>query len=106
MAQLLSLSEPPDAVFCFNDLLAFGALRAAADRGLRTPQDIAIVGFDNTEESGYSLPSLTTIAPNKLSIARTAIDLLHRRVSSAEQFPPQDIQTTFSLEIRESTVGR
>jgi DNA-binding LacI/PurR family transcriptional regulator len=106
MAQLLSLPERPDAVFCFNDLLAFGALRAAADRGLRIPEDIAIVGFDNTEESGYSLPSLTTIAPNKLSIARTAIDLLHRRVSSAEQFPPQDIQTTFSLEVRESTVGR
>lgn len=106
MAQLLSLPQRPDAVFCFNDLLAFGALRAAADRGLRIPEDIAIVGFDNTEESGYSLPSLTTIAPNKLSIARTAIDLLHRRVSSAEQFPPQDIQTTFSLEIRESTVGR
>jgi DNA-binding LacI/PurR family transcriptional regulator len=105
MAYLLSLPEPPDAVFCFNDLLAIGAMRAAAERGFRVPADIAIVGFDNTEESAYSLPSLTTIAPDKTAIAQTAIDLIRRRIDSTEDFDPQDVQTPFSLQIRESTGG-
>ena len=103
MSHLLDLPQPPDAVFCFNDLLAIGALRAAAERGLLVPKDVAIVGFDNTEESAYSLPSLTTIAPDKAAIARTAVDLIRRRATSDEIFTPQDIQTPFSLEIREST---
>jgi DNA-binding LacI/PurR family transcriptional regulator len=104
MTYLLGLPDPPDAVFCFNDLLAVGALRAAAERGLRVPADVAIVGFDNTEESAYSLPSLTTIAPDKAAIASTAVGLIRRRAKAEEDFAPQDIQTPFSLQIRESTV--
>ena len=50
MDGLLALPQPPDAVFCFNDLLALGALRDAADRGLRVPDDVAVVGFDDIEE--------------------------------------------------------
>lgn len=103
MAQLLRLPDPPDAVFCFNDLLAIGALRTAAECGLRVPEDVAIVGFDNSEEGAYSLPSLTTIAPDKGAIADTAVNLIRRRASSHDQFPPQDIQTPFSLEVRDST---
>ena len=103
MAHLLDLPSPPDAVFCFNDLLAIGALRAAAERGVRVPEDVAIVGFDNTEESAYSLPSLTTIAPDKSAIAQTAVDLIRRRAKAEEDFAPQDVQTPFSLQIREST---
>jgi DNA-binding LacI/PurR family transcriptional regulator len=106
MAHLLQLPEPPDAVFCFNDLLAAGALRTAAEHGVRVPADLAIVGFDNNEESAYSLPSLTTIAPDKAAIAETAVDLIRRRAKDNDQFPPQDIQTPFTLEIRESTTGQ
>jgi len=106
MAHLLSLPEPPDAVFCFNDLLAIGAMRAAAERGFRVPSDIAIVGFDNTEESAYSLPSLTTIAPDKTAIAQTAVDLIRRRTEGGEEFAPQDVQTPFSLQVRESSTHR
>jgi DNA-binding LacI/PurR family transcriptional regulator len=105
MADLLDLPQPPDAVFCFNDLLAVGALRAIAERGLRVPQDIAVVGFDNTEEGAYSRPALTSVAPDKLAIARTAIDLVRRRITgSAEPFTPQEVQTPFTLAVRESTV--
>jgi DNA-binding LacI/PurR family transcriptional regulator len=111
MAHLLDLPTPPDAVFCFNDLLAIGALRAAAERGVRVPEDVAIVGFDNTEESAYSLPSLTTIAPDKAAIAQAAVDLIRSRGASGsgagsgstEPFVLQDIQTPFRLRIREST---
>ncbi|WP_410601063.1 LacI family DNA-binding transcriptional regulator [Amycolatopsis sp. lyj-90] len=105
MAHLLALPEPPDAVFCFNDLLAIGALRAAAERGVRVPSDMAIVGFDNNEESAYSLPSLTTIAPDKAAIARAAVDLLRRRIAGGSDLEPEDVQTPFSLEIRNSTIA-
>ncbi len=106
MAHLLALPEPPDAVFCFNDLLAIGALRAAAERGMRVPADVAIAGFDNNEESAYSLPALTTIAPDKAAIARAAVDLVRRRIAGGDDLEPEDVQTPFSLEIRTSTVAR
>ncbi|GAA1304110.1 LacI family DNA-binding transcriptional regulator [Saccharothrix xinjiangensis] len=102
MAELLALPEPPDAVFCFNDLLAVGVLRTAAERGLRVPEDVAVVGFDNNEEGGYNRPSLTTVAPDKAAIAHTAVDLLRRRVETADR-PPERVQTPFRLEVREST---
>jgi DNA-binding LacI/PurR family transcriptional regulator len=105
MRRLLALPKPPDAVFCFNDLLAVGALRSAAEAGLRVPDDVAVVGFDGSEEGAYSLPSLTTIAPDKAAIAEAAVDLLHR--DSTEERPrPLDVMTSFTLEIRESSVGR
>ncbi|HKN51397.1 MAG TPA: LacI family DNA-binding transcriptional regulator [Amycolatopsis sp.] len=106
MRALLALPSRPDAVFCFNDLLAIGALRSVAEQGLRVPEDVAIVGFDNNEESAFSLPALTTIAPDKAALAEAAIDLVHRRITGDRTSPPQDVQTPFSLEIRESTVGR
>ena len=102
MRSLLALPEPPDAVFCFNDLLAVGALRACVEAGLRVPEDVAIVGFDDTEESAYSLPSLTTIAPDKAASANAAVDLIHRRVTGSGE-PPQWVETPFSLKIRAST---
>ncbi|GAA5162950.1 MULTISPECIES: LacI family DNA-binding transcriptional regulator [Amycolatopsis] len=105
MKALLDLPEPPDGVFCFNDLLAIGALRAVAERGLRVPHDVAIVGFDNNEESAFSLPALTTIAPDKAALAEAAIDLVCRRITGETDTPPQHVQTPFSLEVRESTRG-
>jgi DNA-binding LacI/PurR family transcriptional regulator len=106
MASLLDLPEPPDAVFCFNDLLAIGALHAAAERGLRVPEDIAIVGFDDTEESAFSNPSLTAIAPDKAAIAQAAVDLIRRRTGAHERCEPLDIRVPFALQVRESTIGR
>jgi DNA-binding LacI/PurR family transcriptional regulator len=104
MAALLDAPTPPDAVFCFNDLLAAGALRAAADRGARVPEDVAVVGFDNDDEGAYGSPSLTTIAPDKAGIARAAVELLRARVEGGDP-PPRRVRTPFTLEIRESTVG-
>ena len=105
MKTLLDLRNPPDAVFCFNDLLAIGAMRAAAERFVRVPQDLAVVGFDNNEESVYSSPSLTSVAPDKGAIARAAVDLLHRRAESRDS-ALEDVETPFSLQVRESTVAR
>lgn len=102
MHHLLDRPDPPDAVFCFNDLLAIGALSAARDRGLRVPEDLAIVGFDGIEEGLYSAPRLTTIAPDKSAIADAAIRLIRELMSDGGE-RPQDVVAPFTLEIRENT---
>nr|WP_166641087.1 LacI family DNA-binding transcriptional regulator [Amycolatopsis sp. SID8362] len=76
MLTLLDLPEPPDAVFCFTDELALGALRAAADRGVAVPGELALVGFDDIEDGRYSVPALTTVSPDKDRIAELALDRL------------------------------
>lgn len=65
MERLLAMPDPPDAVFCYNDLLALGAIRALIRAGRRIPEDVAVVGLDDIEEGQYSTPSLTTVAPDK-----------------------------------------
>jgi DNA-binding LacI/PurR family transcriptional regulator len=105
MTRLLHLDEPPDAVFCFNDLLAFGAIRTILSHGLRVPDDIAVVGFDDNEEGRFSTPTLTTIRPDKEQIARLAVSLLHERLGSGHDQPPRELRADSSLVIRESTTG-
>jgi DNA-binding LacI/PurR family transcriptional regulator len=95
----------PDALLCANDLLAQGAMRALHDQGLRIPDDVAVAGFDDTDEASYSIPSLTSISPDKRHIARVAVSRLVSRMNGSDG---ADLDTVagFSLEIRESTVGR
>ncbi|MBB5959750.1 DNA-binding LacI/PurR family transcriptional regulator [Saccharothrix tamanrassetensis] len=105
MQGLLDLAQPPDAVFCFNDLLGLGALRTLLSHGLSVPGDVAVVGFDDIEESQYSTPTLTTVAPDKEEIARTAIDLLIKRFSGDHDALPRSVNPTYRLICRESTLG-
>ncbi|WP_152190320.1 LacI family DNA-binding transcriptional regulator [Georgenia satyanarayanai] len=105
MARLLEVPDPPDAVFCFNDALALGALRTLALRGLRVPQDVAVVGVDDIEEATYTTPSLSTIAPDKQELASAAIDLLLRG-GAAAGVPPQTVTVPHRLTVRESTAGQ
>ncbi|MFJ3666851.1 LacI family DNA-binding transcriptional regulator [Streptomyces sp. NPDC090106] len=74
--RLLDLPEPPDAVFCFADAMAEGALHAVRERGLSVPGDIAVVGFDDVEGAAYTAPPLTTVAPDKPELARLAVNAL------------------------------
>jgi DNA-binding LacI/PurR family transcriptional regulator len=105
MRALLRLPEPPDAVFCFNDLLAVGALRAAADHGCRVPTDLAVVGFDGSEEGAYTTPTLTTVAPDKAAVAERAVERITRRIAGDAPDGTEEIVTPFRLEVRESTTG-
>lgn len=103
MADLLALPEPPDAVFCFNDLMAIGAMRAIHDHGLRVPDDIAVIGFDDIAEGRFHIPSLTTIAPDKDYIGEAAVALLERRLSDKSPSEAEEIEVGFELVAREST---
>lgn len=105
MQELLALVEPPDAVFCFNDLLALGALHALHEAGLAIPEDVAIVGFDDIEEGRYSYPTLTTISPDKAQIAKLAVEFLLGRINGTRREPAERVEVPFELKIRQSSVS-
>jgi LacI family transcriptional regulator, repressor for deo operon, udp, cdd, tsx, nupC, and nupG len=105
MARLLDLPDRPDAVFCYNDPLALGAMRTVLDRGLRVPEDVAIVGFDDSEDGRFTTPTLTTISQDKRQIARYAVDLLVSRLGG-DTSPPVTRHADWRLVTRESTLGR
>ena len=92
-------------MFCYSDLLALGALRVALSRGVRVPEDIAIVGFDDIEDGRYSTPTLTTVAPDKAEIARRAVERVIARIESTDTRDPQEIRASHRLVVRETTVG-
>ena len=104
MRYLLSLEHPPDAVFCFNDLLALGAMSMLHEAGLHIPGDVAVVGVDDIEDGRYATPTLTTIAPDKEEISRLAVSLLIERIKGTRQQPPERIEVPFHLRVRKSTI--
>ena len=102
MQEILDGGRPVDAVFCFNDSMAIGALRALRERGVRVPDDVAVVGFDDIEEGQFSAPPLTTVKPDKDAIARIAVERLVARIGG-EAESGQEIEVGFELVVRDST---
>jgi LacI family repressor for deo operon, udp, cdd, tsx, nupC, and nupG len=76
MKQILAASEDFTAVFCSNDEMAIGAMRAIDEAGLRVPDDVSVVGFDNIKFAEYASPPLTTIAQPNVEIGETAMALM------------------------------
>jgi DNA-binding LacI/PurR family transcriptional regulator len=101
--QLLTARPDVDAIFCFNDLLAFGALRALRDTGRRVPDDVAVVGFDDVEECAFSDPPLSTVAPDKAAVAEAAVRLLLQRMSAPHPMEPREVFPPYRLVVRESS---
>jgi LacI family transcriptional regulator, galactose operon repressor len=103
MRKLLALPEPPTAVFAHNDVLAMGAMSAIYHAGFRVPDDISIVGYDDTINAAYLNPPLTTV---KMPIAemghiagKTILDLIR----NGNSFPPQTTTLPVELILRAST---
>ena len=104
LRELLLLPGRPDAVFCFSDELALGALRVAAEQGVRVPDDVALMGFDDIEDGRFSAPSLTTIAPDREQIAERAVQCLAERVlGRLDTLPARRIVVPHRVLVREST---
>lgn len=105
VSELLDRRIAFDAVFGLNDTLAIGAIRALQAAGIEIPGDVAVAGFDDLDESQYSVPSLTTVDGGMGQIAREAVALAVRNIDR-ERSPLSDhelIAVPFRLAIREST---
>lgn len=102
--RLLALPQPPDAIFCYSDLLAMGALRAVFDAGLRVPADVAIIGIDDIEEGRYSRPSLSTVSLDTPFIAHHAVARIAARIEAPDA-PAEEFVAPHLVVPRESTVG-
>jgi len=104
-AALLDLDEPPTAVFAAADLMAIGAIRATAERGLSVPEDLSIVGFDDIQLAPHVNPPLTTLRQDKLGLGAAAGDALVARIAGDPERPA--LRTLpVELVVRGSTAAR
>jgi LacI family transcriptional regulator len=101
-SQLLGLPEPPTAIFAFNDEMAVGAMRVAEQRGLRLPDDLSIVGFDDLEKAEIVTPALTTVRQPLAEMGRMAVSLLTRVVED-QPIEAMRVELATKLIVRDST---
>jgi LacI family transcriptional regulator len=99
--KLLDLPDPPTAIFASNDMSALGAYQAAQEAGLRIPQDLSVIGFDNLPESTYPQPSLTTIDQFVAQMGKTAVELVMKMIKG-ETLERNLIKIPTRLVVRES----
>ncbi|PSL37803.1 LacI family transcriptional regulator [Labedella gwakjiensis] len=102
--ELLRLDPRPDAIFCFSDLLAMGAMRAVFDAGLSVPDDVAIIGIDDIEEGRYSRPSLSSVSLDTAFISEQAVARIAARIDDPD-VEPEQIVAPHTLHVRESSGG-
>jgi len=77
----------PDAVFAFTDSIAFGVLHVLAARGVRVPDQVSVIGFDDVDGAAYAIPSLSTVSFDRRAFATAALDLLTRRIADRGAAP-------------------
>ncbi len=99
--KLLDLAQRPTAIFAANDLSAFGAMEAIGARGLRIPEDISLVGFDNISQAGLVYPKLTTVHQPLEQMGQVAVKMLLEQIDNDDQ-PPRHVTLATQLVIRDS----
>ena len=94
-----------DAALCVNDALAVGAIRALRRHGYRIPDDVAVTGFDDTDESEFTTPSLTSVSPQQEEMVERAVGMLLERIAGDDR-PARAIHTGAHLVPRDSSAPR
>jgi DNA-binding LacI/PurR family transcriptional regulator len=102
--ELLSLPDPPTAIFGFNDNVAIGALNAARNVGLRVPDDLSLIGFDDTELATIVRPRLTTVRQPLAELGRTGVSLLLRLIEG-QRLDALRMELSTTLVVRETTAA-
>lgn len=106
MNNLLRLAQHPTALFCFSDTIALGAISALSEKGLRVPEDMSIIGYDNIHASRFYSPPLTTIHQSKSRLGVKALNLLLERIKADNQdYIPQTIEFHPELVLRRSVLN-
>jgi DNA-binding LacI/PurR family transcriptional regulator len=101
--ELLDRTRDFTAVFCFNDIAAIGAMRALKDVGLRVPEDVSVIGFDDILGASYHTPSITTVRQPLEAMGREGARILLERIANpAQEFEPEIVMEP-QLVVREST---
>jgi LacI family transcriptional regulator len=100
--QLLALPDRPTAIFCLNDVMAFGALNAIKSLGLSVPSDVSVVGFDDIWMAGWESFELTTVHQPLTEMARSSVDLLVERLDDPGR-SPRKLVFPSSLVVRHTT---
>jgi LacI family transcriptional regulator, galactose operon repressor len=107
MQQFLKQPSRPTAIFARNDYTAIGALQALKEAGFRTPEDIAVAGFDDIPLAAAMAPSLTTVSQPTQEQGRLAAEFLIERIERPDWATVRrEITLECSLIVRASTVGR
>ncbi|HEV2275573.1 MAG TPA: LacI family DNA-binding transcriptional regulator [Acidobacteriaceae bacterium] len=102
---LLSRTLDFTAIFAFNDTAAIGAIRALHEAGLRVPDDVSVIGFDDIMSSSFGIPSLTTVRQPLREMGKAGAELLLKRINHPKAHHPQQVIMEPELVIRESTAS-
>jgi len=100
--QLLARRKPFTALFAYNDHSALGSIRALQEQGLRVPEDVSVVGFDDIPGAAYHMPSLTTVRQPLRRMGQVAAEILVRRIEGWSDYP-QETAIEPELVVRESS---
>ncbi|MEU7905582.1 LacI family DNA-binding transcriptional regulator [Actinoplanes sp. NPDC049118] len=104
--QRLARDESVTAVFCANDRIALGVLRALHEAGRRVPEEVSVVGFDDMPDSGYFLPPLTTVRQDFAELGRRSLTLLLEHMAGPDDAEsPAHVTVTPELIVRGSTAA-
>lgn len=104
MADILKREKRPTAIFCVNDVTAVGAVKVAVEAGLKIPEDMAIVGFDDTILASTVIPELTTVSQKSLELGKNAVNVLHKLINNEKVKKVTVIEP--ELVIRDSTLPK
>ncbi|MEJ2005339.1 MAG: LacI family DNA-binding transcriptional regulator [Cyclobacteriaceae bacterium] len=105
-SELISLPEPPDAIFAVNDLVAASAMLAMKDSGIHIPQEMGLVGFNNEPIAEFLEPSLSTIEQPSIQIGALAVREVISQIKDPEHYTIQDITLKTRLLERNSSRGK
>jgi LacI family transcriptional regulator len=100
--QLLARNKPFTALFAYNDISAIGAIRALQEQGLRVPQDVSVMGFDDIPGAAFNTPTLTTVRQPLTRMGQVAAQILLERIAGKNDYP-SEIAIEPELVVREST---
>jgi LacI family transcriptional regulator len=100
--RLLAARERPTAIFAFNDNAAVGVLKVARELGLRVPEDLSVVGFDDSEQAAIVTPALTTVRQPLAEMGRMAVSLLMRLLEN-QRVEGLKVELATRLVVRAST---
>ena len=103
MEQILKSKDLPTAVMCSNDMTAIGALRVLTSKGLRVPDDISIIGFDDIHLAEFVYPPLTTVRMARNDLARAAFSALRSHVEPSHSHTKKSWHIQTKLTVRRST---